>query len=147
MDIRAEDCERRGSFSATLAARFGTMGSRSVRWIDAAEPQIAAKEIPTRPVPAPSSRARTGERCCVSGSASAFGSVLRSVPEGDGARILLRRFDSRYDDTQVLLPRLSAVREGSLSVMVKLPPEPDGIVKERRISGIAVQTNIDFVCV
>lgn len=140
VETQAEDCESRCSFRETLLARLGTMASRSVRWIVAEEPQIAANDRPTRPVPAPSSRARSG-RWGVDPARSL------ALSAGGGTRSSLRRFDNRYEDTQVLLPRLSEVRDGSLSVMVKLfsdlgseselQLEDRGMVKERRRSGIA----------
>ncbi len=89
------------SFALTLACRFDTMASRSVRWTDASG-NSAAAAMPSKPVPEPSSSIR-GE----------------SVDEGrkiEGRKCLRegKRRARRYEASQVLWPKLSDVREGSL---------------------------------
>jgi len=93
--------ENKSLFALTLASRFDTMASRSVRCTDASG-YSAAAAIPSKPVPEPSSSMRGG-----------------SVIEGreiHGRRFLKagKRRARRYEASQVLWPKLSDVREGSL---------------------------------
>jgi hypothetical protein len=86
-------------------------------------PHTAAAESPTKPVPEPSSRIRE---------------------EGGGRR--WRRFDRRYEDAQVLWPRVSDVRAGSCKVIsmkscsvaagVLIPELADGVDRPETKDGV-----------
>lgn len=94
--------ENRASFALTLASRLDTIASRSVRWTDAFG-YSTPTAMPSRPVPEPSSSTCRG-----------------SVDEGaeiEGRRCLKegKRQARRYEASQVLWPKLSEVRDGSLS--------------------------------
>lgn len=84
------------------------MAGRSVRWTVAVGKSNAAA-MPTRPVPAPSSRTR-GDRLRIDEDVLGTGAWYE---DGRTARRSGRRLASRYEASHVLWPRLSAVREGS----------------------------------
>ena len=112
-------CLMRFSLSSRLFFRFGTIAGRSVRVTLACQTQAAL--IPTRPVPAPSSRTRTSlfGRCC---------------------RHACKRFDMSSEEVQVFRPKLSPVRDGSCKVTVRLSET----AKERVIAGIAVRPDLSL---
>lgn len=119
-------------FRSTFLAKFGTITGRSVRWIDADDPRRAAKDRPTRPVPEPNSKAL---------SRVLDGDVVDSdrTSSGTASKMESRRRESRYEDTQVFIPRLSEVREGSCKLRVNSSPDDVGILKSLVKAGIAMR--------
>ena len=113
------------------------MSGRSVRWTCAEK--VAAPAMPTRPVPAPSSRMRGLWLL------DTLEGVLEGVHNAGRDERLDRRLARRYDASQVLWPRLSAVSEGSWRIIeiggtmdVDFGVAVLGMVKVREVDGAAV---------